>query len=391
MVGGTVFNRKLFRHLGKNPDRHHGNPAIPFQRPQPAPTGKPRFLLNGNSGCVTLHLGEGRLSGQGRGVEKKHKEDRDGGERVLPRVMADAHEVARLFGRIFRVAGRYGLLPVHGSAGRRFPTRVGTVVRRQVLDRLLDHLTCRLAVSRTVEHRDVAAALAAAVRAEDYRTALALVTTAGRRTDLRAEKMISRRYRFLWICNPKVASRSIIAALRAADPEAELLRGQTLDEVLKRRPETRGYFSFAFVRHPCDRIFSAYADKHSLALHDRDARRWFIEPYYGLTTGMSFGEFCRWLNTPWGSDAFADRHWLSQHRQVRTADGRFPDFLGHWESLDADWRMVTEWVGMPYRDLPRLNVRPKELPAGERPDAATAALLRRRYTEDFKVGGYGDR
>ena len=311
-----------------------------------------------------------------------------GGTQALPRVLADAHDAARLLGRVLRVAGRCGLLPVRDTADTHLPTGIGAVVRRQSLDHLLDRLACRLAVSRTVEHRDVAAALAAAVGVEDYRTALVLVTTAGCRTDLGAEKIISRRYRFLWICNPKVASRSIIAALREADPEIELIRGRTLDEVLERHPEARGYFSFAFVRHPCDRTFSCYADKHGLALHDRTTRRWFIEPYHGLTTGMSFGEFCRWLNMPWGSDAFADRHWLSQHRQIRTAEGRLPDFLGHWESLDVDWRAVTERLGMPYRDLPRLNARPEELPAGERPDAATAALLRRRYAEDFRVGGY---
>ena len=302
--------------------------------------------------------------------------------------MADAHDAAWLLGRVLRVADRCGLLPVRDTAGTRLPAGIGTVVRRWALDRLLDHVAQRLAVSRTVEHRDVAAALGAAVKAKDYRTALALVTTAGCRADLRAEKIISRRYRFLWICNPKVASRSIIAALREADPEIELIRGRTLDEVLKCRPEARGYFSFAFVRHPYDRTFSCYADKHSLARRDRNAARWFIEPYYGLTTGMSFGDFCRWLNTPWGSDAFADRHWLSQHRQIRTADGRLPDFLGHCESLDADWRAVTERLGMPCRDLPRLNVEPEELPAGEGLDAATAALLRRRYAEDFRVGGY---
>jgi len=308
---------------------------------------------------------------------------------ALPRVTADTHDVARLLGRALRVAGRCGLLPVCDTAGRRLPARIGAVVRRRALDRLLDHLARRLAVSQTSEHRDLAASLAAAVRVEDYRTALALVHTAGCRTDLGAEKMVSRRYRFLWICNPKVASRSIIAALRAADPDVTLIRGRTLDEVLERRPEAKGYFSFAFVRHPCDRTFSCYADKHSLALRDRDAWRWFIEPYHGLSTGMSFGEFCRWLNTPSGSDAFADRHWLSQHRQICTLDGRLPDFLGHWENLDADWRAVTERLGMPYRDLPRLNVKPEEHP-GEWPDATTAALLRRRYAEDFRVGGYGD-
>ena len=215
-----------------------------------------------------------------------------------------------------------------------------------------------------------------------------LLPDGARRSDLRAEKMISRRYRFLWLCNPKVASRSLIAALRAADPDAELFRGRTLGEVLARRPEARAYFSFAFVRHPVARTLSCFADKHALALHDRTAARWFIEPYHGLALGMPFGAFCRWLDTPFGSDAFADRHWLSQHRQIRAPDGRLPDFLGHWERLDDDWRTLTARLGMPYRPLPRLNARPDGSPGRERPGADAAAPLRRRYAEDFRIGGY---
>ena len=293
-------------------------------------------------------------------------------------MMADPHDAARLLGRLLGMADRCGLLPVRDAAD------ISSRIRRRTLGRL----ACRLAASRTPEHRDVAAALADAVKAEDYKTALALVTTAGRRADLRAEKVISRKYRFLWICNPKVASRSIIAALRAADPDARLIRDRTLDEVLARRPEARDYFSFAFVRHPFNRTLSCHADKHSLARHDQDARRWFVEPYHGMRVGMSFGEFCRWLATPCGSDAFADRHWLSQHRQIRTAEGRLPDFVGHWESLEADWRTVAERLSMPCHDLPRLNVRPEGSSAEEQPDAVANALLRRRYAEDFRVGGY---
>ena len=258
------------------------------------------------------------------------------------------------------------------------------------LGRLLERLARRLADSPTPEHRDVAAALAAAIRAQDHATALALVTTAGCRTDLRAEKMVSHRYRFLWLCNPKVASRSIIAALRTADPDAELFRGRTLDEVLARRPEARGYFTFAFIRHPRDRTRSCHADKHALALRDRRAARWFIEPWHGLSPGMTFAEFCRWLATPWGSDAFADRHWLSQHRQIRTADGRLTDFLGHWECLDADRRAVTGRLGLPFRELPRLNAGPRGVHAAVRHDTAAAALLRRRYAADFRIGSYAE-
>ena len=307
---------------------------------------------------------------------------RDDREGIIDVMRPDAHDAARLLGRMLRLARRCGLPPARATRG------IGAAVRGRTLDRLLERLARRLADSPTPEHRDVAAALAAAVGARDHATALALVTTAGCRTDLRAEKMVSRRHRFLWLGNPKVASRSIIAALRAADPGAELFRGRTLGEVLARRPEARGYFTFAFIRHPFDRTRSCHADKHALALRDRRAARWFIEPWHGLRLGMTFAEFCRWLDTPWGSDAFADRHWLSQHRQIRAADGRLPDFLGRWERLDADWRAVTARLGLPCRELPRLNAGPRGARAAGPPDDPAAAALRRRYAEDFRIGGY---
>ena len=82
-----------------------------------------------------------------------------------------------------------------------------------------------LAGSAMAEHRDIAEALSAALLAEDWETARAIATTGLRTPDLRAEKIVSHRHGFLWICNPKVASRSIIQALLSADPGAELLVG----------------------------------------------------------------------------------------------------------------------------------------------------------------------
>ena len=146
-------------------------------------------------------------------------------------------------------------------------------------------LANRLARSPIPECRAVAAALAAAIEAGDDAAALALASTAGRRPDLRAEKIVSREYRYLWICNPKAASRSIVAALRAADPGATLIRNRTLEAVLAAHPEARDYFRFAFLRHPVDRTRSCWADKHRLALSDRDARRWFIAPWLRRQSG----------------------------------------------------------------------------------------------------------
>ena len=151
----------------------------------------------------------------------------------------------------------------------------------------------------------------------------------------------------------------------------------------------KDYYSFAFIRHPCRRVFSFWADKHVKLARCPEADRYFIKPYYGVRKSMAFAELCRWLNTPYGSDAFADRHWLSQHRQIRLPDGRLPDFIGRYERLDADWETVTARLGLPARALPRFNVRPEGMTAEEHLDGETTALLRRRYAGDFRLGGYG--
>ena len=287
-------------------------------------------------------------------------------------MIGDAHDDARRLARAGALLARIGAMP---PAGLR--------------DRAFARLAARLAASPVPEHREIAAALGRALAAGDPAAALALASTAGRRADRRAEKIVSHRYRFLWIGNPKVASRSLIRALKAADPDAQLILRRTLDEILDRRPVLRDYFSFAFVRHPAARARSFHADKHGLALNDPRARRWFIEPWHGLSVGMRFEELCRWLVTPAGSDVFADRHWLSQHAQIRTRDDRAPDYVGRWETLEEDWRAVAAHTGMPYRALPRLNASGEAAPAAEPAETPeAAALLRRRYAEDFRLWGY---
>ncbi len=281
---------------------------------------------------------------------------------------------ARVLGALLREAGR----------SRWASGPAAFALRRRSFERLAR----RLAASAEPERRALAGMLEAAVEARDGAAAALLASTAARVPDLRAEKALSRRYRFLWLCNPKAASRSIIAALRAADPGVEVVRHRTVAEIVAARPEVAGYTSFAFLRHPAARARSFWSDKHALALRRREARRHFIDPWHGLVPGMDFAALCRWLETPPGADAFADRHWLSQHLLVRAAGGRLPDFLGRVERLDADWRTICERLGMPPRPLPRLNPASGEAASAALLDARTRARLARRYAEDFRLGGY---
>lgn len=257
---------------------------------------------------------------------------------------------------------------------------------------------------------DIGRAIARASARGELAAAFGMARTAARRPDLGAEKILSRRYGFVWICNPKAASRSLIAALRRADPEAEVVRGESLDALYAARPEARGWFSFAFVRHPFDRTLSFWWEmqfhrRHPDKFHDpsrvagREEKRRWLSRFHGAGDAAGFDDFCLWLNTPWGSDAFADRHFLSQRAQICRADGSRPDFIGRFETLEADFRRAAARVGMPAPDLPALNAM-----AGWRaPPAAAAAardlvapgltarnkaLIARRYAEDFALGGY---
>ena len=281
------------------------------------------------------------------------------------------------------------LLAASSTAGNR-DAAAALAASVEAKDRRSARAFRRPATSATPEHRGAMTALAAAIEAGDGAVVRAITRTVQLEPDLRAEKVVSHHHRFLWICNPKVASRSIINALRSADPDAELIVGRTMDEIFAARPEIRGYHHFAFIRDPLHRTFSCYADKfvRLAGAGQPEAIRYFVEPYHGVRPDMSFAEFCRWLNTPYGSDLFADRHWLSQHRQIRLPDGSLPDFIGRYECLDTDWKTVTARLGLPSRPLPRLNANPGAMVAEEHLDGETVALLRRRYAEDFRLGGY---
>lgn len=253
------------------------------------------------------------------------------------------------------------------------------------------------ALAPSAPHRQLASELRDALRGADTQRARSLARMALRRPDVAAEKMVSHRYRFLWLCNPKVASRSLIAALRTADPGIELIRDRTLAALYATQPRTRNYLSFAFVRHPYTRAHSFYADKVRRT-HAREVLS-VIDGCHGISEASSFDDLCDWLGSPYGADAFADRHWLSQYRQISLPGGRLPDFVGRYERLADDWAEIAARLGMPAPDLPVLNTSAAPGTDAERRARASQrraqelnprnrALLRARYATDFERFDY---
>ena len=121
------------------------------------------------------------------------------------------------------------------------------------------------------------------------------------------------------------------------------------------RPDAREWFTFAFVRHPFQRALSIWYDLHVSRTdrqHDLQKRADLFDRFYGLADAREFDAYCEWLNTPYGADKHADPHFMSMEPQIRLGNGRLPDFVGRFESIEADWCSVVARLGMPVLELP---------------------------------------
>ncbi len=176
--------------------------------------------------------------------------------------------------------------------------------------------------------------------------------------------IISAQHKFIFVAIPKTGTHSIRRALRpymgAEDMEqvalfvtkrfpfpalAKLQHGHlSLAQVQPylRPEEFNGFFKFAFVRNPWDRLLSCYLQK--LGPGGRGLTRY---DYGGteLHQGMSFAEFLEAVHEI--PDDEADAHFRSQHAAVCDPDGAvMADFVGRFENLERDFALVAERLGL---------------------------------------------
>lgn len=187
-----------------------------------------------------------------------------------------------------------------------------------------------------------------------------------------------------FIPTPKVANRSIKAAVMTK--EFPKYNGDPHKPGWDYRPTKQlskfGGFSFAFVRDPFDRLYSAYTQK---IVHYARQQGTTIFWRYGelFYPSMTFEAFVNAVSsTP---DAISDRHFRSQHTMLFRDDALLVDFVGRFERLDEDWQEVQSHADLP--NLPHWN----QSKRGPYEVAYTPRMLNltaERYKKDLELFDY---
>ena len=137
-------------------------------------------------------------------------------------------------------------------------------------------------------------------------------------------------------------------------------------------------YSFAFVRNPYDKVVSHF--------------------HYRVRTGRIEGtgesDFANWVERAYGPDPdlsirIPEKMFLPQMEWLAGEDGhRAVDFIGRFETLDADFATVADRLGFRGRTLPVLNVTANRRPTRDYFDRRSAAIVTTHFARDFENFGY---
>lgn len=206
--------------------------------------------------------------------------------------------------------------------------------------------------------------------------------------DIFAEKLISNSQGYLYIANPKVATRSIIEYLKKFDGENISVQHASLQKILSVNECYADFYWFSFVRNPWARTYSCWLDK--ITNQHKFCDITIISRYKGLYPDMPFELFVEWLCTKEGQDNFADRHWMSQH-ELLGGDRHIDkiNFVGKIENLNEDFSIVSSEIKVGSNKLPAVNINQKD-PFGYRTkyNEKTKSLIEQRYSQDIAHFNY---
>lgn len=171
--------------------------------------------------------------------------------------------------------------------------------------------------------------------------------------------MISHPFRCISVHIPKAAGNSVNRAFG--------IDWQDHKDLARYRAELpaetfRNYFKFAIVRNPWERLLSEYnyqlrkSRPAASKLHVFDARG--ARRGFAAWVEAAFTEPARYAAGSWGGEVSPGIHRFSPQVDWISLDGAIAvDFVARLEQLEDDFRFIRGVIGMPRRELPRLNPR----------------------------------
>jgi hypothetical protein len=209
-------------------------------------------------------------------------------------------------------------------------------------------------------------------------------------------------YNAVYIDIAKVASSSLKAAFASVlRLDLDRTGGNPHEVEFPHPPEANrasqrlypGLYTFAFVRNPWDRLLSCYRDKiqgevADFTLFSQSGVARCLQRFDAFSANMSFEEFVYAVSSI--PDEDADEHFRSQHKFLTNDRGEIAvDFVGRYETLNADFRYVAERIRLPEGiSLPRLQANPRVVRYTDYYTAMTRDIVATRFAEDIALFSY---
>jgi hypothetical protein len=204
--------------------------------------------------------------------------------------------------------------------------------------------------------------------------------------DLGTPAVVSDKYRFAFCGIPKVGTKSVSAALFSSPEVATFFIDRC---AIAAGAPYKLHYKFSFVRNPWSRVVSCYRDKIQILRPTPLGKLSIMARHRGLAPDLSFDDFVQWLCSPEGSDQYADRHWMSQHKFVCNDSGCiFCDFIGRLEDIESDFQAVCRTIGLPSLVLPHRNRSRQAYRYRDLYNERTMKLVGQRYARDIEMFGY---
>lgn len=163
--------------------------------------------------------------------------------------------------------------------------------------------------------------------------------------------LVCEKYKIIFCGNAKVATSSV----------KDYFKNQNIQMIKRPYSEFnkyKNYFSFSFVRNPWERMVSLYCNK--IVSPNRANKKTGVDicfERYGdiFYAGMSFSEFVKNIVSLDQTDL--DPHIYPQHWRTCAIGTQniILNFIGRFESINKDWRLVCKTSGLPFKKLEHKN------------------------------------